>query len=189
MSPEFTVFKKLTQVISCPVNGEYTRVSGLRTSQKLHLSQLLNQHGTTWAVTSTAQWADCFWESKGYKKKKKTHMKMKFCFRLCGSWLGSGYRLLGGWVDLAWFGVEVVEGMSWPSIVFQALWQLTWFGVQVAEGTSWPSIMFQALWQLTWFGVQVAEGMKYLEEQEVIHRDLAARNCLWVIDLDRGWPC
>ena len=23
---------------------------------------MLNQHVTTWAVTSTAQWADCFWE-------------------------------------------------------------------------------------------------------------------------------
>ncbi len=33
-----------------------------RTSQKLRLSQLPNQHGTTWAGTSTAQWADCFWE-------------------------------------------------------------------------------------------------------------------------------
>ncbi len=32
------------------------------TSQKLHFSQLLNQHGTSWAVTSTVQWADCFWE-------------------------------------------------------------------------------------------------------------------------------
>ncbi len=26
------------------------------------LWDILNQHGTTWAVTSKAQWADCFWE-------------------------------------------------------------------------------------------------------------------------------
>ena len=30
--------------------------------KSLWLSQLLDKHGTTWAVTSTAQWADCFWE-------------------------------------------------------------------------------------------------------------------------------
>ncbi len=35
-----------------------------RTSHKLQFRQLPNQHGTTWAVTSTAQWADCFWECR-----------------------------------------------------------------------------------------------------------------------------
>ena len=33
-----------------------------RTSQKLCFSRLPNQHGTTWAVTMTVRWADCFWE-------------------------------------------------------------------------------------------------------------------------------
>ncbi len=30
--------------------------------QQLHPSQPPNQHGTIWAVTFTAEWADCFWE-------------------------------------------------------------------------------------------------------------------------------
>ena len=40
-----------SRIIHCP-----------RSSQKLQFSELPNQHGTTWAITSTAQWADCFWE-------------------------------------------------------------------------------------------------------------------------------
>ena len=32
--------------------------------RKLHLSQPTNQHRTIWAVTSTAEWADCLWECK-----------------------------------------------------------------------------------------------------------------------------
>ncbi len=53
---------ELTQVESSPVNGNYNRGGCLNTCQKLHFSQLPNQHGTTWTVTSTAQWGDCFWE-------------------------------------------------------------------------------------------------------------------------------
>ncbi len=60
-SPLFQ-YSWLVWVIYSPVNGKITWVSCLRTGQKLHFSQLLNQHGTTSAVTSTAQWADCFWE-------------------------------------------------------------------------------------------------------------------------------
>ncbi len=62
MWPQSTVLMELTQVASGPVNVKYTWDRCLKTSQKLHFSQLPNQHGTTWAVTSTAQWADCFWE-------------------------------------------------------------------------------------------------------------------------------
>ncbi len=36
------------------------------TSQKLQFSHLPNQHRTTWAVTSQAPWADCFWECTCY---------------------------------------------------------------------------------------------------------------------------
>ncbi len=32
--------------------------------KKLQFSQLPNQHGTIWAVMSTARWSDCFWECK-----------------------------------------------------------------------------------------------------------------------------
>ncbi len=62
--PQCTVLMELTQVASSPVNGKYTWGRCLKTGQKLHFSQLPNQHGTTWAVTSTAQWADCFWECR-----------------------------------------------------------------------------------------------------------------------------
>ena len=52
---------KLTQVIFCSLSWFHWP----GTSHKLQFSQLPNQHGTTWAVTSTAQWADCFWECRG----------------------------------------------------------------------------------------------------------------------------
>ncbi len=55
---------ELTRVASSPVNGKYTGGGCLNTGQKLRFSQLPNQHGTTWAVTSTAKWADCFWECR-----------------------------------------------------------------------------------------------------------------------------
>ncbi len=32
--------------------------------QRLHLSQPPKQHGTIWAVMSTAEWADCSWECR-----------------------------------------------------------------------------------------------------------------------------
>ncbi len=57
ISSQSTVLMQLTQVTSSPVNGNLTWVSCFRAGQKLP-----NQHGTTWAVTSTVQWADCFWE-------------------------------------------------------------------------------------------------------------------------------
>ncbi len=42
-----------TQEASSSVNGKCTQDSCLETGQKLHFSNLPNQHGTTWAVTST----------------------------------------------------------------------------------------------------------------------------------------
>ncbi len=53
--PESTVLMDPTQVASSPVNGKYTPGGCFKTGQKLRFSQLPNQHGTTWAVTSTAQ--------------------------------------------------------------------------------------------------------------------------------------
>ncbi len=62
ISPESTVLMQLTQVLFSSLNWDASWVQSPRTSQKLWFSQLPNQHGTTWAVTSTAQWADCSWE-------------------------------------------------------------------------------------------------------------------------------
>ncbi len=60
LSPESADFKRQwTPVISNWINSWF---HWPRTNYKLQFSQLPNQHGTTWAVTSTAQWADCFWE-------------------------------------------------------------------------------------------------------------------------------
>ena len=61
ISPESTVLMQLTQVIFHSLYWSAIWVY-CSTGQKLQLSQLPNQHGTTWAVTSTAQWANCFWE-------------------------------------------------------------------------------------------------------------------------------
>ncbi len=59
-----TALRYWTSVISSLINWN-TCTSWFhwpRTSHQMQFSQLPNQHGTTWAVTSTAQWADCFWE-------------------------------------------------------------------------------------------------------------------------------
>ena len=47
-----TVLLQLTQVIFCSLDWKASWVHCPRTSQKLQFSQVLNQHGTTWAVTS-----------------------------------------------------------------------------------------------------------------------------------------
>ena len=69
-------------------------------TQKLQFSQLLDQHGTTWAVTSTAQWVDCFWGCR----------YMYHNFTLTNELWGGGHHLtdLSGskWV-LHWMGIAI----------------------------------------------------------------------------------
>ena len=52
------------QMVPCWLGGwlRYILWRPPKTSQKLRFSQLSYQRGTIWAVPSTAQWADCFWE-------------------------------------------------------------------------------------------------------------------------------
>ncbi len=75
----YTLPKKSPRILDCCVYWDmavslsgiilaisiYHAVRTTRTSHKLQFSQLPNQHGTTWAVTSTAQWANNFWECRG----------------------------------------------------------------------------------------------------------------------------
>ncbi len=58
--------RQWTPVISNWINWNASWFHWPRTSHKLQFRQLPNQHGTTWAVTSTAQWTDCFWECTTY---------------------------------------------------------------------------------------------------------------------------
>ncbi len=62
ISPESAALWQWTSEISSWSNWKASWFHWPRTSRKLQFSQLPNQHGTTWAVTSTTQWADCFWE-------------------------------------------------------------------------------------------------------------------------------
>ncbi len=62
--PEFTVLMQLTQVSCHSLNWNPIWIHCSRTSQKLRVSQLPNQHGTTWAVTSTGQLGNCFWQCR-----------------------------------------------------------------------------------------------------------------------------
>ncbi len=64
VSLESTVLMLLTHVIFCSLDRSASWVYYLRPSQKSQLIQLPNQHGTIWAVTSTAQWAGCFWDCR-----------------------------------------------------------------------------------------------------------------------------
>ncbi len=61
-TPESGALRQWTPVISNWITWSASWFHWPRTSHKLQFSQLPNQHGTTWAVRSTAQWADCFWE-------------------------------------------------------------------------------------------------------------------------------
>ena len=56
--------RQWTPVISSWINWNASWFHRPRTSHKLQFRQLPNQHGASWAVTSTAQWADCFWECR-----------------------------------------------------------------------------------------------------------------------------
>ncbi len=62
---------------------------------KLHLSQLPNQHRTIWAVTSTAEWTDWFWE----------------CEYWSGKYKWSALRLVLAWhaSSLWWFAQDMKE--------------------------------------------------------------------------------
>ena len=111
-----------------------------RTTQKLQFSQLPNQHGTTWAVTSTAQWADCFWEcmieiiplhlfclicfesvsanDDMHSQKQSAHWAVDVTAQVVpcwlGSWLNRNYWLvLGPWIQLAFQSSE--RKITWVS--------------------------------------------------------------------------
>ncbi len=60
--PESAALRQWTPVIYNWINWNTSWFHWPRTSHKLQFNQLAYQHGTTWAVTSRAQWADCFWE-------------------------------------------------------------------------------------------------------------------------------
>ncbi len=67
MSPESAALRQWTPVISSWMDWNANWLHCPRTTQKFHFSQLPNRHGTTWAVMSTAQLADYFWECNGWK--------------------------------------------------------------------------------------------------------------------------
>ncbi len=74
-TPESGAFRQWTPVISSWIKWNTSWFHWPRTSHKLQFSQLPNQHGTTWAVTSTAQWADCFWECNKWPTQTVTRCK------------------------------------------------------------------------------------------------------------------
>ncbi len=80
ISPESAALSQWNSVISSWINWNTSWFHWPKTSHKLQLSQLPNQHRTTWAVTSTAQWADCFWECRVCSLQCK--WKWKFYFIL-----------------------------------------------------------------------------------------------------------
>ncbi len=69
ISLESAALRQWIPVIYNRINWNASWFHWPRTSHKLQFSQLPNQHGTTWAVTSTAQWADCFWECTTHSPK------------------------------------------------------------------------------------------------------------------------
>ena len=72
--PESGALRQWTPVISNWIDWNASWFHWSRTSHKLQFSQLPNQHGTTWAVTSTAQWADCFWERESWRRPVMTQL-------------------------------------------------------------------------------------------------------------------
>ncbi len=126
-----------------------------KTGQKLHFSQLPNQHGTTWAVTSTAQWANYFWECENWKETNVTIIYFKM-------WKDrklqkSEDQIIRLWVDSGWQEmISAVNRQSDYNTSSHSVWQSTggkwWL-------THWASLL-RWIWSISEYNLRLGTPRK-----------------------------